>query len=51
MKTKQQRVNFAAKRLSAWCKQIVELGPQGAARYIMLDDLCKQLDKELRSKA
>ena len=23
MKSKQQRVNFAAKRLSKWCKQII----------------------------
>ena len=45
---KQISINRAARRLSHWAKQIVELGPQGSARYLMLDKLRMELNRALR---
>lgn len=45
---KQRAINKAARRLACWSKQIVELGPQGSARYLMLDMLRKELNRTLR---
>jgi len=48
MKTQQQKINTAARKLSVWCKTIVDFGPCGSARYVTLDDLRKKLNQELR---
>lgn len=45
---KQRAINKAARRLSQWAKDVVELGPQGAPRYIMLDMLRKEMNRTLR---
>lgn len=43
-------VKKVARRLSCMAKTIVDLGPQGSARYIMLDMLRKQLNQALAGK-
>ena len=48
MTSKQRAINKAARRLSHWAKEVVELGPQGAPRYLMLDILRKDLNRALR---
>ena len=48
MTSKQRAINKAARRLSHWAKDVVELGPQGAPRYLMLDMLRKELNRTLR---
>jgi hypothetical protein len=48
MTSKQRAINKAARRLSHWAKDVVELGPQGAPRYLMLDMLRKDLNRTLR---
>jgi hypothetical protein len=50
-KTKKQAVQRAARRLSYWSKKIVQLGPQGAARYLLLDKLRREMNNALRLPA
>ncbi len=47
---KDKDIRRAARRLSYWSKQIVELGPQGSVRYLMLDKLRIELNRALRQR-
>ena len=44
---KQKAIEHAARMLEHWAKQIVDLGPQGSARYLMLDKLRHEMARAL----